>query len=472
MTCEPLRAEQVEAVARILTTKRIGLFLPMGFGKTRATITALTLAGLPRTLVVAPRLAAKDTWPAELEKTAPGVSYAWIGGTPEQRVEKLCGDETVHIISRDLLNWLTTTGLKQVRRRIGRVTRYDAVVVDELSGFKHHNSQRTKALNQLVNNQNPPTYVIGLTGTPASNGYMDLFSEMKIIDGGQALGTYVIHYRDRYFEADNPYSPYPKYVLRRGADKEIEDRIAPRVMSLTDDNLRKLLPDIMYKEVPVPLPEKLLYGPRGYRTFMEHSVFGVLEKKSVNGVVVPQLADWAIPAATKAVLRMKALQYTAGFIYRDDHTAEVIHRNKLDRLKEIVEDLDGDPVLIAYAFQWEADQILRMFPKAVSVKDKNFVERWNSGDIPVALAHPASAGHGLNLQFGGANMVWTTLTDNAELWQQFNRRLYRPGQTRPVSIQVLVTPGTYDPDVYSALQGKVSLEESLRSHLTNVMSNH
>lgn len=464
----PLRPDQADAVMWMMEHPRGGLFLPMGFGKTLTTLTALQLFGQPRTLVVAPPTVAREVWPYEAEKWMPESRLVLVAGSPAKRLKQLSEDADIYVLSNALLIWLLYDALPALGRRVAP---WRAIVIDELSAFKDRRTERFKALNALTNHRTrPPQFVWGLTGTPASDHLMDIWAEMFILDKGESLGNSITRFRDRYFEPDNPYKPYPKYELRAGARDKIFKRIESRALSLGMNALKNLLPEMLVSPSYVTLPAKLLVGPKGYEEFRKNSVLGVLgleKRKRGDGstYTAPILADWAIPATSAAALRAKLMQFTAGFVYRDEGEPEYIHDLKLRRLLAIIEDLNGDPVLIFYRFREELRRIQEALPEAVHIKEPSAIDRWNRGEIPVLLAHPASAGHGLNLQHGGHNIVWTSVPDSQQLFAQGNHRLYRPGQTHPVSVNVLICPDTWDARAYDALADKASLEQALLEYL-------
>lgn len=458
---------------------RGGLFLQMGFGKTRVVIEHLREVGRPRTLVIAPKKVAELVWPTELARWDPQARVSAVVGTPVKRVRALQADADVFIISCDNLVWFVNDGIKA-----SGMAPFEAIVVDELSKFKANVSQRWRALRSLtLSRKAPPKYVWGLTGTPASEHLMDLWAEMFVIDGGVALGKRKGDYRDQYFVPDNPYKPHPKYILRqplagdkdrRSMQKRIFSRLEKSCISMEAEDLKATLPDLFITPVHVPLPQSLLDGPRGYNAFMREAVWGVLgrttQRKSDGSTVTrPILADWALPTQSMSELRLKALQFTAGFLYRGaegaTRTVEHLHTEKLDMTVSLVEQLQGDPVVIFYRFQEERDRLERALSGTRHINDPQVIDDWNAGRVPVLLANPKSAGHGLNLQHGGCHQIWTSLPDSQQEWSQGIHRLLRPGQSRPVTVQVLITPGTWDTVAWDSLQQKLRTEQQLLTHL-------
>lgn len=477
MSLPPLRESQAAAVVEMLARPYLGVFLPMGFGKTRATIEALSLSGWPRTLIVATKRIVANVWPQEIDRWADKeLRVSSVVGTAEQRTAALTEEADVYLVSRDNLAWLVKVGIKEARRRMHVRTypRFEAIVLDELSSYKSPRSSRFKAAKTLTRGRNAPDIVWGLTGTPASDHLMDLWSEVFLIDGGETLGPTITGFRDRYFEPDNPYKPFPRLIPRDGAERQIFDRLGQSCLSMGSEVLEGLVPELTINEVPVPLEPHMWNGPKGYATFMEHAVYGVLgtkrEKRESGTVEVPVLADWHISTASVASLRAKALQYTAGFIYHEDHTVEFVSNLKLDVVEELVESLNGDPVLIFYRFREELRRLQERFPEALTVDDKDALDEWNAGRVPILLAHPASAGHGLNLQQGGSQIIFTSVPDSQDQFAQGIGRLHRPGQRNPVMVHVLVTPGTWDPHALHRLQEKRETEDRLLNHLQDLLS--
>lgn len=459
-----LRPYQESAVDWCITHPRNGLFLDMGMGKTAITLTALQVFGLPRTLVVAPKRVADVVWPVEAAKWSKARVVS-VRGTPAQRVAALREPGDIYVIGRDNLAWLTRDGLTNAYGRRKRQHKFDAVILDELSSYRQHDSARTKAAKRLCVDADPDI-VIGLTGTPVGNSLMSLWSEMLLIDKGATFGTSLSRWRAKYFQNENPYAPFPTWAPKPDTQTRLFEAIKPWTLSMSSDLLEGLMPDMLpLNRIEVPFGPKELSGPKSYDSFLRNAVYGVLGwQKDANGTRVPILADYAIPTLSAAALRNKLLQYTSGFIY-GPNGLEFVNDNKLNALAEIAESLDGDPVMVMYRFTEERDRIMARFPQAETIDAPDAVTRWNAGKIPVLVAHPASAGHGLNLQHGGSHQVWTTAPDSQELWSQGVKRLHRPGQTRPVKVSVLETPGTFDADALDSVLGKVRVEEALRDYL-------
>ena len=469
---DPLRDSQAAALLWALEHPRSGLFLPMGFGKTRVVLEGLSFHEWPRTLVVAPKRVAEDVWPEQIEMWTPGVTYSLAAGSAKERVAALAADAAIYIIGRDNLAWLVNQGLKEVRTMLGvrRNKPFEAIIIDELSSFKSHRSARFRALRSLtLNPKTPPHTVWGLTGTPASDNLMDLWAEVYVLDGGDALGKGLTNFRDRFFEPDNPHKPFPKMIPKAGAEQAIYQKLAGTCLSMGTDIMTGLIPEVTYNRINVTLPRKLRDE---YDTFMQHAVWGILGFETItqaDGTHLrrPILADNAIPTSGAASLRSKALQYTSGFLYDGAREVQRIHTAKLDAAEEIVESLDGDPLLVFYRFTAERDALkARLRDKAHFMKGPDVVKDWNKGKIPVLLAHPQSAGHGLNLQHGGCQMLWLSMPDSQQDWSQSVRRLLRPGQQRPVTVSRLAVTGTWDDPAYDNVMGKLRVEQALLTHLS------
>lgn len=415
------------------------LILDMGLGKTVVTLTAVChLLGrdeIDKVLVIAPKRVAEVTWPEEIEKWdhTCGLTWSLIAGTPRKREVAVSARADVYIISRDNIKWLIEHTDFDFTRCM--------VVIDELSSFKSWKSQRFKALMQV---RPEISRITGLTGTPTSNGLMDLFAEYKILDMGKRLGRYITHYRGRYFLPDKRngdviYSWKPKYM----AQEAIYNLISDITISMKAEHHLKM-PDIIFNQYPV------------YMTPNEHSVYTGFKEEMVQ-----KFKDEEIDAVNAGVLSGKLLQLANGAIYDDQCVVHRIHNHKLDALEDIIEASNGKPLLVAYWFKFDLDCIKERFPEAVELKKPEDFARWNRGEIEVALIHPASAGHGLNLQRGGSTIVWYGLTWSLELYQQTNARLYRQGQQDTVVVIHIITAGTIDQDVLEALQKKERTQDLL-----------
>lgn len=394
-------------------------------GKTVVTLTALKRLrwDIDRVLIIAPKRPAVDTWPEELGKWEHlhGMSWALAVGSPTQRVAAIKQQAFITIINRENVVWL----VKQFGREKWP---YDCIVIDELSSFKSSGSQRFRALRRV----RPYTRrVIGLTGTPAGNGYMDLWAECFLLDQGEALGKTITGYRDRFFKPGrrNGAIIY-EWIPKPGAPEEIMAKLQPLCVSMkTEDYLT--LPDRL------DIVRQFSLSPKAEKLYRQMERDLLLE---VDGNT--------IDAVNAAALTSKLLQLTSGAVYNDEHEAAVLHEDKLEALDQLIEEAAGENVLIFYSFRHEKARILERYPEAVDIREPDAIPRWKAGEIPILLAHPASAGHGLNLQSGGAISVWMSLPTSLELYQQAIKRLHRQGQTRTVRNYVLIAKGTYDEDIY------------------------
>ncbi|MEW6905511.1 SNF2-related protein [Trueperella pyogenes] len=431
---------QTFATNFITTHNEAAILLGMGLGKSVITLTAIWQLLLDefkarRVLVIAPLRVANSTWAQELTKWdhLDGLTLTVATGPKAKRIQALTEEAMITVINRENVPWLVN--------HYGKAWPFDMVVIDELSSFKSHTAQRFKA---LVKTRPMINRIVGLTGTPASNGLMDLWAQFRLLDGGNRLGFYISHYRSRYFTPDkrNGAQVY-SYKLLPGAQEQIYEAIADMTVSMkTSDHLQ--LPELTSTHVQVELDEN------------ERQVYERLRDE-----MVVELGDEIIDAASAAALSGKLLQLASGAIYNPAKETVEVHERKLDALEDLVEAANGNPLLVAYWFQHDLERITRRFPQARQLKTDADIQAWNRGDIPLALIHPASAGHGLNLQAGGSLLVWFSLTWSLELYQQTNARLYRQGQEKPVTITHLVTTGSIDENVLSALEAKNTTQAAL-----------
>ena len=377
---------------------------------------------------------ARDTWPSELTtwNHLKGLTFSVAVGSEQERLEALRKNVHIHIINRENVDWLVT--------KSGFPWIWDTVVIDELSSFKNHQSKRFKS---LLKARPYVKRIIGLTGTPSPNGLHELWAEFRLLDCGKRLGRYITHYRNAYFVPDKrnaerifTYKPAP------GAEEMIYKRIEDMTISMKScDHLD--LPECIYNEVPVTLSEK------------EWSVYSEFRDE-----MVAKIKGKEVDAANAAVLSGKLLQMANGAIYDEDKNVLPIHDRKLDALEDLIEGANGKPVLVAYWFQHDADRIKKRFDVR-EIKSSKDIADWNVGKIPVALIHPASAGHGLNIQYGGSTMIWFSLTWSLELYQQCCARLHRQGQKETVVIHHIIAKGTIDEDVMQALKRKEKTQDAL-----------
>lgn len=432
-------AYQQYAIQHIETHKEAALFLDMGLGKTVIALSAIwdlafDFFEVSKVLVVAPLRVARDTWPAEIEKWEhlKYMTYSVVVGTEEERKQALLKQALVYIINRENVDWLVS--------KSGVPFRFDMVVIDELSSFKSHTSKRFKSLLKV---RPQVKRIVGLTGTPSGNGLMDLWAEFRLLDMGKRLGRYISHYREAFFEPDkrNQMMVF-SYKPRPGAAKEIYQLIGDMTISMKSLDFLPM-PKLIKNEVHVKLSPA------------ERKVYDELRKKMALSIEGKE-----IDAANAAALSGKLLQMANGAVYDDNHKPIRIHDRKLDALEDLVEAANGKPILIAY---WFKHDLARMKERLSirEIRSSKDITDWNEGKIPVAAIHPASAGHGLNLQAGGSVLIWFGLTWSLELYQQTNARLWRQGQKHTVIIEHIVTEGTIDEQVMRALQSKNKTQEAL-----------
>ncbi len=426
------------AINFILEHPIAAIFLDMGMGKSSVTLTAVNELMYDRfevskVLVVAPLRVCRYTWPQEIMKWdhLEGLKFSLATGTARERTRALESDADIYIINRENLPWLIDES--------GLPFDYDMVVIDELSSFKNHQAKRFKSLMKV---RPKVKRIVGLTGTPSSNGLMDLYAEFKVLDMGKRLGRFISQYRNAYFRPGrtNGQIVY-NYVPLPGADKQIYEKISDITISMKGTD---------YLEMPELVNSRYEVYMDGHET----ELYDGMEKE-----LVLSLPKGEITAANAAVLSGKLLQMSNGAIYSDDGSVYAIHDRKLDALEDIIEAANGRSVLVAYWFQHDLDRIeKRLADKKIGFErldSDGSIARWNKGEIPVALIHPASAGHGLNLQDGGNFLVWFGLTWSLELYQQTVARLWRQGQqSGTVVVQHIITAGTIDGDVMDALEHK------------------
>lgn len=416
----------------IVRHKVSALLLEMGLGKSVTTLTAINdllydWFEISKVLVIVPLRVATSTWPSEIEKWEhlSYITYSVVVGTEKERLAALKKNVNLYIINRENVDWLVN--------KSGVTFNFDMLVIDELSSFKSYSAKRFKGLLKVR-----PLFkrVVGLTGTPSSNGLMDLWAEFRILDLGERLGRYITHYRNMYFVPDkrNGAIVY-SYKPQANAEERIYDKISDITISMKAKDYLSM-PDLVLNEVVVELSEKEKVRYEAFRKEM-----------------VMEVSDKEIDAVNAASLSNKLLQMASGSIYDEDGASHAIHDKKLDALEDLIEGANGKPVLIAYWFKSDKERIAKRF-KVNEIKTNDDIDEWNKGNIPVALIHPASAGHGLNLQKGGSTLIWFSLTWSLELYQQTNARLYRQGQNETVIIHHIITKDTIDEDVLTALERK------------------
>lgn len=420
----------------------------MGLGKTISTLTAINLLKfdymeISRVLVVAPKRVAETVWAEEAAKWehTRHLKFSKIIGDQRDRENALCELADIYIVSRDNVAWLSDY--------FGGHLPFDMLVLDELSSFKNHTSQRFKSLRvpRLTMKR-----VVGLTGTPVPNGLIDLWAQMWLLDMGKRLGTTITAYRKAYFkpEVQVGHIVY-KYGLTSGSEDLIKEKISDICMSMKAKDYLEL-PNSIVENVVLNMSNELF---RRYKTFEKEQVLQIID----GGEASPE----DIGATSAAALSNKLLQYSSGFVYDVDKEPHHIHSIKLDALEDLVEQANGQSVLVAYNFVEDCNRIMERLKayKPIVLEGKKNIDDWNAGKIQVALAHPASTGHGLNLQAGGHIIVWYNLTWSLELYQQFNARLNRQGQQHPVTIYRLIMDKTHEADVASALSQKNYTQNSL-----------
>lgn len=414
------------------------LMLDMGLGKTVVTLSALWELALDyfdigKVLVIAPKRVATDTWPRELSKWEhlTGLTASLVVGNRQQREEALNRPAFLYIINRENVCWLVENHRWD----------FDTVVIDELSSFKSNRTERFKAMKKV----RPLVHrVIGLTGTPAPNSLLDLWPEMYLLDMGQRLGRFITGYRERFFTPDkrNREIVY-SYKPREGAEDAIYSLISDICISMKA---------VDYLDMPERIDNRI------------EVEMSAKEKKIYDDFcrdMVVQIGDEELDAVNAGVLSGKLLQMANGAVYGDDRRVLPIHSRKLDALEDLVEAANGKPLLVAYWYKHDLARIRERFPEARCIDTSRDISDWNAGKVPLALIHPASAGHGLNLQEGGCTIVWYGLTWSLELYQQLNARLWRQGQKHTVVIHHIITKGTHDEDVMKALENKDMWQSNL-----------
>jgi len=431
---------QKYAVEYIKEHRTAAILLSMGLGKTSITLTAINdllfdSFEISKVLIIAPLRVALSTWSAEIEKWEhlKHLKYSVAVGTEHERMAALRKPANLYIINRENVQWLI--------EKSGMPFDFDMLVVDELSSFKNHQAKRFKALMTV---RPKVKRIVGLTGTPSSNGLMDLFAEFKLLDMGARLGRFIGQYRNTYFKPDKrngmvvySYKPLPN------AEQQIYEKISDITISMkATDHLK--MPELISIRFEVKLSDD------------EKKKYEELKKD-----LILQLPEGEITAANAASLTGKLSQMANGAVYSDDESILQIHDRKLDALEDIIESANGKPVLVAYWFRHDLERIKKRFAVR-EIKTSRDIADWNKGSIPVAVIHPASAGHGLNLQSGGSALVWFGITWSLELYQQTNARLWRQGQTaETVVITHIIAKGTIDERIVKALEMKDTLQSAL-----------
>ena len=421
------------------------LLLECGLGKTVTTLTAIEELiydrfEISKVLIIAPLRVAMTTWTGEAEKWEhlKNLRLSRVIGSASQREYALNVDADIYIINRENVEWLIANHSFD----------FDMVVIDELSSFKSHQSKRFRALRKV---RPKVKRIVGLTGTPAPNGLMDLWAEINILDMGERLGRYITRYRDEYFKPDKrngmviySYKPLPD------SEERIYEKLSDICISMKAADYLKM-PDRIDNVVTVEMNSR------------EREMYKMLESE----MLLP-FSDGDIDAMNAAALSNKLLQMANGAAYDENGKVKSIHSRKLDALEDLIEAANGKPVLVYYSYKHDRDRIIERFPTR-EIKTEKDISDWNAGKITIGLAHPASCGHGLNLQSGGSTIIWFGLTWSLELYQQANARLYRQGQKNTVVIHHIITKGTVDERVMAALEskdiGQAALMDAVRARI-------
>lgn len=440
---------QEHATAHILKNTGAGLFLEMGLGKTVSTLTAINELlynrwEVNRVLVIAPLRVAQEVWAAEVEKWdhLGHLKLSRVLGSERDRKAALLVPADIYVINRDNVAWLIAF--------YGTAWPFDCVIVDELSSFKDSSTRRFKALRKILPKCKR---VVGLTGTPAPNGLLGLWAQLYLLDRGQRLGETLTGYRDKYF--NKRYNGFG-YEIRKEArgsvfgegiyEKEIFDKISDICVSMKATDYLELPPRID-NVIKIHLPHATL---KAYNDFEREQVLQLQEGTEITAV-------------NAGALTTKLLQYANGAIYDENQTFHEVHKAKLEALEEIIDCANGESVLVAYSFRSDIARILehlkRYSPRILKTSED--FKDWNAGKIQVGCLHPASGGHGLNLQYGGHIIVWFGKNWGLELDQQLPARLHRQGQTRPVIVNHLICADTMDEDVIASLQSKETVQAAL-----------
>lgn len=437
---ERLHQYQRDAVAHLHAHPRAGLFLVPGLGKTAITLSALTEVHLPA-LVIAPKRVTEETWPEEIAKWRPDLTYSLIRGSAEQRQQRLAEDTDIHLITRD------TFGGDLVSRK---KPKYKTVIIDELSGFKNRGSQRWKHANRLVKNV---PYVWGLTGTPTPNSLLDLWPQVFLLDRGARLERTITAYRTKYFSPGGrlPNGIITNWTLRPKAEQVIHHAIKDICMSIDQSHVKYPVKNDAYHYFDLSTKVRKAYD-------------------LMNQEFVVEMDETLASVEHAAAKTNKLSQIAAGFMYHsglvgaeESDQGEITHHHmtRMEILQSILEDAQGAPALVFYRFDEDRRRLLHL-EGAVDVKAPHSVERWNRGNIPILIAHPASAGHGLNLQRGGSLMIWYSMDWSSEYYTQGVGRLVRQGQPSPaVAVHHILARDTVDEQILDVVQGRISRQDAL-----------
>ena len=432
-----LHSYQEQAAQFITERQQCALWLGLGLGKSVSTLTAITdlLDGIMvnRVLIVAPLRVSNSVWKQEAKAWSHTrhLSVTVATGPENRRRQVIESNADVTVINRENVVWLV--------KQYGKRWPFDMLVVDESTSFKSPTAKRWRALKKMAPHM---PYRVLLTGTPSPNGLLDLWAQQYLVDLGEALGRTYTGYKQRWFESDH--MGY-NWTPRDGADEAIHERVAPRVLSMQSGDYLQM-PDRVDVTEHVQIPDKAL---QSYRQFERDLLIEVDEHE--------------LEAVSAAALANKLLQWANGAVYHgDQHEWVETHRAKLDVLTDLRDDNPADPLLVAYAYQSDRQRLIERFPDATVLDtDPDTINRWNRGEIPMLLCHPASAGHGLNLQSGGSVVVWFGIPWSLELYQQLNARLHRQGQQRTVRVVHIVADNTIDARVMNVLAGKHDVQQAL-----------
>lgn len=447
MKYEPYHYQQY-CTNRIISDEAIGLFLDMGLGKTVITLTAIhelryNRWAVQRALIIAPKKVAEGTWSKEASKWdhLQHLRVSLVCGSQQKRLRALATPADVYVINRDNVQWLV--------EYFKNAWPFDMVVLDESSSFKNSQSKRFKALKLVRSRINR---LVELTGTPSSNGLMDLWAQIFLLDGGERLGKTLGQYRERFFDPDKrSRMQIFSYAPKEGSMEYIQQAIGDICISMKSEDYISL-PDRLYDEVPVVLDAP---AAKAY--------------KQLEREMLLEMDEGVITAGTAGVLTGKLLQLCNGAVYDGDRQALDIHKCKMEAFMEVLEQLHGQSALVFYNFQHDRDRLLEVLaPLGLRVRVYQNAQDetdWNNGEIDVLLAHPASCAYGLNLQDGGHHIIWFGLTWSLEQYEQANKRLHRQGQKHPVVIHLLVVQGGMDEDVITALQRKEDTQGALMDAL-------
>jgi SNF2 family DNA or RNA helicase len=443
---------QLQIVDHILNHSASGIFVEMGLGKTIATLTAVSRLmfdsfEINKVLVIAPKFVAENVWSNETDKWEHTrfLRLSLVTGTEKQRKAALNAVADIYIINRENAVWLVS--------QYGSAFPFDMLIIDELSSFKSPQAQRFKAIRHIVPHIKR---IVGLTGTPAPNGLIDLWSQIYLLDQGENLGKRLTLFRDKYFTPGRRNGPIIyDYKLKPGADQQIHQAISGICISMKSAD---------YLELPARI---------------DHYIKVRLDKATMKKytdfeatLMLVLLQGQEITAVNAAVLSGKLRQFANGAVYDENRNFITIHDAKLEALMELVEQANGNPVLIFYEFRHDLSRILETLkPWNPETFGNDTMKRWNNKEIQVLLAHPASAGHGLNLQYGGNTVIWFGTDWSLELYQQANARLYRQGQSRTVNVYHLITEKTIDEEVIKSLTSKSIGQESLMQAIKAKLAN-